>query len=171
MSIGIKDVVAITGSPGLYQILKADDKAIVIESMDNKKRRQLVKGNMMVTKLVDVSIYTEDDSEPLVNVLTSVKEKYGSDLPVSKKSSNDELMDFLREVLPTLDDEKVYPSNVKKLISWYKILEEFEVDLTIEEEEEEASSEEKTEEKKEEKPKAEKKEKKPAAKKTKKKKD
>ncbi|MCB0837893.1 MAG: DUF5606 domain-containing protein [Bacteroidetes bacterium] len=171
MSIGIKDVVAITGSPGLYQILKADDKAIVIESMDNKKRRQLVKGNMMVTKLVDVSIYTEDDSEPLVNVLTAVKEKYGSDLPVSKKSSNDELMDFLREVLPTLDDEKVYPSNVKKLISWYKILEEFEVDLTIEEEEEEASSEEKTEEKKEEKPKAEKKEKKPAAKKTKKKKD
>ncbi|MCB0852876.1 MAG: DUF5606 domain-containing protein [Bacteroidetes bacterium] len=137
MSIGIKDVVAITGSPGLYQILKADDKAIVIESMDNKKRRQLVKGNMMVTKLVDVSIYTEDDSEPLVNVLTAVKEKYGSDLPVSKKSSNDELMDFLREVLPTLDDEKVYPSNVKKLISWYKILEEFEVDLTIEEEEEE----------------------------------
>ena len=171
MSIGIKDVVAITGSPGLYQILKADDKAIVIESMDNKKRRQLVKGNMMVTKLVDVSIYTEDDSEPLVNVLTAVKEKYGSDLPVSKKSSNDELMDFLREVLPTLDDEKVYPSNVKKLISWYKILEEFEVDLTIEEEEDEASSEEKTEEKKEEKPKAEKKEKKPAAKKTKKKKD
>ena len=171
MSIGIKDVVAITGAPGLYQILKADDKAIVIESMDNKKRRQLVKGNMMVTKLVDVSIYTEDDSEPLVNVLTAVKEKYGSDLPVSKKSSNDELMDFLREVLPTLDDEKVYPSNVKKLISWYKILEEFEVDLTIEEEEEEASSEEKTEEKKEEKPKAEKKEKKPAAKKTKKKKD
>ena len=147
MSIAIKDVVAITGAPGLYKVLKADDKAIVIESMDDKKRRQLVKGNMMVTKLMDVSIYTNDDSEPLVTILQAIKEKYGSELPVTKKSSKDDLMGFLGELLPDYDDEKVYPSNVKKLISWYKILDAFEVDLTIEEEDEkEAEGEEKAEE-------------------------
>jgi len=141
MSISIKDVVAITGSPGLYQVVKADDRAIVVESMDAQARRQLVKGNMMVSKLTDVSIYTHDDSEPLVGVLQAIQEKYGTDLPVTKKSKNPELMEFLSSVLPDYDGERVYPSNVKKLVAWYKVLVAFEVDLTIEEEEEEAPAE------------------------------
>lgn len=136
MSIKIKDVVALTGSPGLFTVVKSDDRAIIIESMDDRKRRQLVKGNMMVSKLVDVSIYTNEDSEPLVHILQSIREKYAEELPVTKKSSKAELMDFLGTVLPDYHEEKVYPSNVKKLISWYKILSAFEVELELEDEEE-----------------------------------
>lgn len=151
MSIAIKDVVALTGVPGLHQVVKADDKAIIVESMDEKKKRQLVKGNMMVSKLVDVSIYTDDDSEPLVNVLKAVEEKYGDELPVTKKSSNDELLDFLEGVLPAFDRERVYASNVKKMISWYGILRKNEVVMELEAEEEEGSDDEKATAKKEEK--------------------
>lgn len=140
MSIEIKDVVALTGSPGLFQIVKADDRAIVIESMDDRKKRQLIRGNMMVSKLVDVSIYTEEESEPLVQILQAVKEKYGEELPVTKKSSKNELMDFLGSVLPDYDSERVYPSNVKKLISWYKILLAYDVSLELEEDEEGADA-------------------------------
>ncbi|MCI4670263.1 MAG: DUF5606 domain-containing protein [Bacteroidia bacterium] len=129
-----KDIVAVTGAPGLYQVIKADDRAIVVESLDDKKKRQLIKGNMVVSKLVDVSIYTKSDSEPLVNILKSIQEKYGKELPVTKKSKKDELMDFLREVLPDLDDERVYPSNVKKLISWYEIMSGYELEYVVEEE-------------------------------------
>ncbi|MEM7659097.1 MAG: DUF5606 domain-containing protein [Bacteroidota bacterium] len=136
MDVEIKDIVALTGAPGLFQVVKADDKAIVIESLDSRKKRQLVKGNMMVSKLMDVSIYTSDDSEPLVHILQNVKEKYGSELPVSKKSSKDELMEFLGSVLPDYDPERVYPSNVKKLLAWYRILNEMEVSLELPEEEE-----------------------------------
>ena len=124
-----------TGSPGLHQVVKADDRAIIIESIDDRKRRQMVRGSMMVSKLADVSIYTDEDSEPLVDVFKAIEEKYADELPVSKKSSNAELMDFLRAVLPAFDDEKVYPSNVKKLISWYKILRTASVEFVMEEEE------------------------------------
>ena len=113
MSVSINDVVAITGQPGLYVMLKSNDNAIVVESLDSKRRRQLVKGNMMVSKLTDVSIYTEEDSEPLPTVLQEMNKQFGTELPVSKKSSNDELMEFLAKVLPSFDYEKVYPSNVK----------------------------------------------------------
>ncbi len=132
MSIEIKDIVSLTGIPGLHRIVKADDRAIIVESMDERKRRQMVRGNMMASKLTDVSIYTKDESEPLVNILKAISEKYGDDLPVTKKSKNDELMDFLYSVLPDMDEERVYPSNVKKLLGWYKVIRAFEVDLTWE---------------------------------------
>ncbi len=135
MSIAFKDVVALTGAPGLYHIVKADDKAIVVESLDDKKKRQLVKGNMVVSKLVDVSIYAETDSEPLIHVLKAIQEKFGEELPVTKKSSKEELMAFLSEVMPNYDPERVYPSNVKKIISWYQVLLAFEIELELEEEE------------------------------------
>ena len=131
-----KDIVAVSGAPGLFQVIKADDRAIVVESLDEKKKRQLIKGNMVVSKLVDVSIYSESDSEPLVNILKSIQEKYGADLPVDKKSSKDQLMSFLKEVLPDFDSERVYPSNVKKLISWYDILSGYDVAFEVEDEEE-----------------------------------
>ena len=68
MSIAFKDIVSLTGNPGLYRIVKADDKAIIVESLDEKKRRTMVKGNMMVSKLTDVSIYTDEESEALLEL-------------------------------------------------------------------------------------------------------
>ena len=141
MSISFNDVVSVTGLPGLYQVIKNNDNSIVVESLDDKKKRQLIRGNMMVSKLTDVSIYTEDDSEPLLTVLQEIQKKFGKDLPVSKKSSKTELMDFLSGVLPSFDQERVYPSNVKKLIGWYKILNAFDIELKISKEEEEKNKE------------------------------
>lgn len=148
MSISITDVVAITGQPGLFRLLKSNDNAIVVESLEAKPKRQLVKGNMMVSKLTDVSIYTEDDSEPLAEVLLKIKSAHGDELPITKKSSNSDLMDFLRKVLPDFDDERVYPSNVKKLVTWYNILIREKVDFTLPEEETAETPAEATEEKK-----------------------
>ncbi len=141
MSISIKDVVAITGTPGLHKIVKTDDKAIIVESIDEKQKRQMVRGNMMASKIMDVSIYTTDDSEPLVNVLKSIQEKFGGELPITKKSSKNELMNFLREVLPNFDDERVYPSNIKKLVSWYEIIHKYDIDLNTEADEEKIDTE------------------------------
>ncbi len=141
MSIEIKDVVALTGSPGLYCIVKSDDHAVIVESMDARRKRQLIKGSMLLSKLTDISIYTDEDSTPLVHVLKAVQEKFGSDLPVTKKSSKDDLMDFLAEVLPTFDRERVYPSNVKKLLSWYKILSDYGIAFELEQAEEEQTKE------------------------------
>lgn len=142
MSIAFNDVVSVTGLPGLYQVIKNNDNSIVVESLDESKKRQLIRGNMMVSKLTDVSIYTEEDSEPLLTVLQAIQKKHGKELPVSKKSSKTELMDFLESVLPGFDKEKVYPSNVKKLVGWYGILDKFGIELKITKEEEEKNKEE-----------------------------
>lgn len=130
MSVSISDVVAITGQPGLFRLLKSNDNAIIVESLESKPKRQLIKGNMMVSKLTDVSMYTEEDSEPLGTILLEIHNQFGEVLPVSKKSSNEELMQFLAKVLPGFDEDRVYPSNVKKLVSWYKILMREGVDLS-----------------------------------------
>lgn len=141
MSINIKDVVSLTGVSGLFQIIKSDDRAIIVESIDERKKRQMIRGNMMVSKLLDISIYTQEESEPLLTILNNIQEKYGKELPVSKKSSKDELMDFLEEVLPDYDKDRVYASNVKKLVGWYEIIADYDIDLTVETEEEESEGE------------------------------
>jgi len=138
--ISIKDIVSISGQPGLHVIVKADDKAIIVESLDERKKRQLVKGSMMASKLTDISIYTETESEPLVKILTTIAGKFGKDLPVTKKASDKELLDFLGQVLPDYDREKVYASNAKKLVSWIEILHGYDVDLTVDAAEETAAA-------------------------------
>lgn len=123
MAIKLSEVVSLTGIPGLHKIIKADSKNVILESLDASKKRQMVRANMMVSKLTEISMYTENDgNEELINIFNSIQTKYGNDLPVNKKSSNDELMVFLEEVLPNYEKGKVYPSNVKKLVQWYEIL-------------------------------------------------
>jgi hypothetical protein len=148
MQIEITDVVALSGKPGLFRIVKTDDKSIIVESLDEQARRQMVKGNMMPSKISDISIYTTtaEESENLVTVFAAIKEKYGNALPISKKSSNDELMGFLAEILPEYDTERVYPSNVKKLIAWYNILTGFEVEFVLPEPEDEEGDDSETDE-------------------------
>lgn len=143
MALKLSEVVSITGVPGLHKIVKADSKNVIIESLDETKKRQLVRGNMMVSKLSDISMYVEnDESENLTKILQNIQAKYDKTLPVNPKSANGELMDFLESVLPNYDKIKVYPSNVKKLVQWYSVLILNEVSFEDEVEEEEVANEE-----------------------------
>lgn len=130
--ISIKDVVAISGEPGLYRVVKADARTIIVESLDETKKRSQLRGTMMASKLTDISMYTDNDSEPLVNILRTAAEKYGTNLPVDKKSSSEALASFMESVLPNYDRERVYASNIKKLASWCVILSAYEVDYSTE---------------------------------------
>jgi dTDP-4-dehydrorhamnose reductase len=77
-----------------------------------------------VSLLKEISIYTtgKESSVPLEDVLTAIHEKYGKDIPANAKSSSDELADFIESVVPTYDTERVYTSDIKKLVNWYTIL-------------------------------------------------
>ena len=133
MALKLNDVVTFSGIPGLHKVVKADTKNVLIESLEANPKRQLVKGSIMVSKLSDISIYTDtEEGESLVKIFQAISEKYGKTLPVQKKSSNPELMDFLESVLPNYDKERVYASNVKKIVQWYEILMENEVLLEVE---------------------------------------
>lgn len=106
-----------------------------------------------VSVLHEISIYTEDDAVPVSEVMFNIK-KNNAELAVSSKSDDSDLMAFLKSVVPDFNEERVYPSDVKKLVSWYSIINETYPDLLVEPKEEEKKEEEEKPEAKKAAPKA-----------------
>ena len=150
----LKDIAAISGKGGLYKILKPTRTGVIVESMDGQKKKMVVSGNARVSVLKDVSIYTTDadGSVPLEEVFYKIKEEFGDDPGVESTSPPDELEAFLQHILPNYDAERVYSSDMKKLVMWYHILLKQAPDV-LEKKEEAPTKEKKAgEEKKKEKP-------------------
>jgi len=117
--MNLEKIVAISGKPGLYEIISQTKGGIIVESLVDKKRLPI---NAMhnVSVLNDIAIYTHDDEIPLRNIFKTIANK-GSEV-ISHKESNDKLISFFNEILPNYDKDRVYPSNIKKIVQWYKIL-------------------------------------------------
>ena len=117
-------ILAISGKPGLYRLVARGNGNLIVESIDEQKRRITAGSRDRVTSLRDVSMYTMDDDKPLMEVFESIKEKYNGQ-PVdiqTSKADKAQLFAFLDEVLPDNDADRIYPGDVKKLIQWYNIL-------------------------------------------------
>lgn len=134
----LKEILAITGKPGLYKLLTRGNNMLIVESLVDGKRMPTYARDKIVA-LSDVSMFTNADDVSLSEVLTNAGKKEGLK-PVSmdpKKASNAELQAWFDEVLPDWDRDRVYPSDIRKLIQWYNILINAGItDFRIEEEEE-----------------------------------
>lgn len=119
-----KTILAITGKPGLYSLVQQGRGMLIVETIDEKKRRFPVGPRDRVTSLNDVSMYTEGDDVSLNSVFHNIKELYqGKTVDIDlKKASKDELADFMAKALPSYDRERVHLSDIKKLIQWYNLL-------------------------------------------------
>ena len=116
-----KDILAISGKPGLYKVLNTTQRAIVVESMGEGKR-SAVPSSARVSSFEDISIFTYDEDLPLSEVLNTLHANLkGGDAPNSKEP-HDTLRSFVTEVVPDLDQERVYHSDLKKLCTWYNEL-------------------------------------------------
>lgn len=130
----LKKILSISGKPGLFRLVSRGKNMIIVESLLTGSR-QPAYSNEKIVSLGDIAIFKEDGEEPLRNVLKAIKAKEnGEPVALSSKASNDELKKFLGEVLPDFDRVRVYPSDIKKLISWYNMLLEKGVDFETEEE-------------------------------------
>lgn len=113
---------AIAGYPGLYQYVAQGRNGIIVESLEDKKRAN-IPASAKVSALGEIAIYTDDEEVALRQVLLNVKEKMsGGPALDAKKATNDQLKKAMEEVLPSYDRERVYASDMKKLFSWYNIL-------------------------------------------------
>ena len=119
----LKTILSISGKPGLYQLVSHGKSMLIVESLSDKKRVPAYAKDKVIS-LGDIAIYTEDAEVPLHEVLNSMKEKEAGKVAsiVPSKASTDDLRAYLGEVLPNFERERVYPSDIKKLISWYNIL-------------------------------------------------
>lgn len=122
-------ILSISGKPGLYKLISTNKNLNIVESLADGKRIPAYLQEKIVA-LSDVSIYTNEADVPLRQVLKKIKDKEnGQRVALPPKASNKDFFAFMEEVLPDYDKEKVYASDIKKLISWYNILIDNNVDF------------------------------------------
>jgi hypothetical protein len=135
-------ILSISGKPGLFRLLAQGNGNLILETLDETKKRVPAGNRDRVTSLRDVSMYTLDEDMPLMQVFENMKQKEnGAKVALDpRKASKEELFAYLEEVLPNCDTDRIYPSDVKKLIQWYNILVEAGYTDFAEEETEEIES-------------------------------
>lgn len=122
----LREVANISGKPGLYRIVKPTRTGVIVETLDAKKEKTVVGGNAKVSVLKDISVYLndrQDSSKPLAEIFEAIHQLHGTAIELdAKTASNAALLDFLGEVEPNFDRERVYPSDIRKMIVWYNIV-------------------------------------------------
>ncbi|GAB2968187.1 hypothetical protein GCM10027048_43780 [Hymenobacter coalescens] len=121
MPYDLREIAAISGMPGLYRLVRPANNGVLVETLDPQARRSVASARNKVSLLHEISIYTEDPDQtvPLTEVFDRIYQKHGQQLPVTNKSTEQELTAFLGEIIPDYDRQRVYLSDIKKLVSWY----------------------------------------------------
>lgn len=120
--MGLDKILAISGKPGLYEIVAQTRTGAVVQSLLDKKRIT-VGAHSNISILSEIAIYTLTEEVPLKDVLKKIKDKEnGAQTSISHKDGKDALEEYFFEVLPDYDEDRVYASDIKKVIQWYNLL-------------------------------------------------
>ena len=144
----LKDILSIAGKPGLFKNIGQAKSGVIVESLIDGKRFPAF-AHERISSLAEISVFTHEDDVPLVDVFKKIYEKFEGKEAIDSKAGGKELKAFMKEVLPDYDEERVYTSDIKKMVSWYNLLlSKGMVEFTEEEEEKPETKEEtpKTEE-------------------------
>lgn len=119
----LKGILSISGQPGLYKLVAEAKNNIVVESLDTNKRMP-VYSTSKVSALEDIAIFTTKEDLPLKEVFKAISDKENGGAAISPKSPDKDLKDYFRAVVPDFDKDRVYVSDIKKVLNWYNILQE-----------------------------------------------
>jgi hypothetical protein len=117
----LSGIIAISGKPGLFKVVAQGKNSIIVESLIDNKRMPAYASDR-ISALEDISIYTYDEDKPLKEVLDIIYTKENGGQCISHKEDASKLLTYMIEVLPNFDQERVYPSDIKKLYQWYNLL-------------------------------------------------
>ena len=142
-------IIAISGRPGLFKVIAQGKNNVIVESLVDKKRFPAYSSDR-ISALEDISIYTDAEEKPLKEIFLAIHTKENGGETISHKEDDSKLVNYLTEILPNYDKERVYISDIKKLFQWYNLLHKS-GDLILSEvvEEEKVEASEETKEKKE----------------------
>ena len=120
--MGLEKILAISGKPGLFKLLTQTRTGFVVESLiDSKKLTLGLRSN--ISLLSEIAIYTLTEEVPLRDIFKKIYEKEnGEKTSVNHKDNKDKLEEYFFEVLPDYDEDRVYASDIKKVLSWYNLL-------------------------------------------------
>ncbi len=119
-----KDIAAVSGKGGLFKIIKPTKSGVILESLDDKKSRLVATVHNKISVLEEISIYihTSEGTTPLKEVFYAINKEFGDDTGVDKNSDAEELKSFFVHILKDYDQERVYISDIKKMVAWYNTL-------------------------------------------------
>lgn len=120
----LSEIASVSGKGGLYKVVASTKSGLILESLDELKTKLVASGSQRISILHEISIYTttKEGTVALGDVLKKIHETYGNDPGVDPESDSTELKAFLKSVLPEFDEDRVYVSDIKKLVKWYGIL-------------------------------------------------
>jgi len=119
--MNLEGLINISGKNGLYKVISKSKNMIIVESIIDKKRIPVSSGNQ-ANMLEEIGIYTYKDTKPLSEVFEEIAKKENYNQTISHKLSKNKLFEFFRKIVPDFDEDKVYISDIKKVIQWYNIL-------------------------------------------------
>lgn len=118
----LKEILAVSGTPGLYRYVAQGKGGIIVESLSDG-RRTMVGGTTKVSALGDIAIFTASGEMPLGDLFQTLYDRQGGKaVEVTSKSTPDELRSFMSSILPDYDTERVHQSDMKKIAQWYNLL-------------------------------------------------
>jgi Domain of unknown function (DUF5606) len=137
----LKEIASVSGKPGLYKVVKPTRTGIILETIDEHKKKTIANANSRVSLLQEISVYTttEEGSILLEDVFKAIKKAKG-DAVIETLSTEADLFSFLGSIIPDFDTEKVYSSDIKKMIAWYNTLSKFHPELLVGTEKKEAKA-------------------------------
>jgi hypothetical protein len=123
----IADIATVTGKGGLYKVVAPTKSGVILESLDEARTKMVATTSHRLSLLNEISIYTttKEGNIPLEDVLKKIQKDFGDDPGVDANSDSDELKAFLKSILPEYDEERVYTSDIKKLVKWYGLIRKF----------------------------------------------
>jgi hypothetical protein len=132
----LSELASVSGKGGLFKVLAPTKTGVILESLDEQKTKLVASVNHRISLLHEISIYTttKEGTVNLLEVLKKINSEFGSDPGVDGDSDANELKAFLKSVLPEYDEDRVYVSDIKKLLRWYAAIMKYAPEVLTEEE-------------------------------------
>jgi hypothetical protein len=120
----LNDIATLSGKGGLFKVFKPSKSGVILEALDESRAKLVATPNHKMSVLSEISIYTttKEGTVSLEDVLKKIHKEYGADLGLDAEADSSELKSFLKSVLPEYDENRVYVSDIKKLVRWYDVL-------------------------------------------------
>ena len=119
--MNVEKILAISGKPGLYELKVQTRSGFVAESMlDGKRITVGMRSN--VSLLSEISMYTHSEEKPLVEIMRAIAVKENEGPAISHKEETAKLLEYFKQIVPDYDEDRVYPSDIKKVLNWYNML-------------------------------------------------
>lgn len=118
----LKEIVAISGMGGLFKVVAKRGDGLIVQGFDEDRAKFVPNRLHVFTPLDGITLYTNEDNIELSKVLLEMKKQEGKNAPVDSKASNDQHKDYFRKIVADFDEERVYVSDIKKVIKWFHLL-------------------------------------------------